>query len=888
MRYLVLSLLLLHFPLCTFSQPLRHPGIIISRESLDRMKGYVTNRTEPVFSAYQALAEDERAQLSYQPHGPYPIVARDGKHARTKGGSEKDFTAAFYHALLHGITSDDAHARKAMAIINAYADSLRSLDGHDAPLCCLQGFYLVNAMELLRSKASDAEKGKWKDMLVNVFLKTIDKFEDDSPYANGNWGAAVNKMRMAIAVFTDDRALYEKAKLMFLNCNDNSSLPNYVSETGQCQETGRDQAHAQLGVGNMAEICEIAWNQGDDLWGAYDNRMLKAYEYMAKYNLGYDDIPFSTWSDCTGLYCNWTVPSAQQRGVFRPIYELAYAHFVGRQHLSMPFTSMVLGKAGKARPEKKTGNCDAISPASLLFFNETKVDMRTSRPKVRSLESKSEVYTYDAPDGAPMKDDYEVLVQARGSKDWNHVDTYMAKVNAALADGQHKVSQISYAVFDFSGSVNVKVISKKRKYKTAKIRPTYRGVIANVLNDSVLTFSLFQPENISVEFDGSISDNLLVFTGKPAARADVVRKEAQSNKRRFVVVPDGYYDRGDGLRYIQNLMPESKSMKVNAVDVTGSSAPVAKDIIRIPSNTTVYLSPGAYINGTFAIEDASDVSIIGRGICRPDDGYEGAHVHRSRNVLIDGLVLCTCPIGESSNVMLHDVRSISHPGWGDGLNVFGGSSDITFDRVFCRNSDDCTTAYATRKGFKGSVSNIRMTNSTLWADVAHPIFIGLHGAGSLVEKGVPADSIVGLVYENIDILGQEEPQLDYQGCLAINVGDNNLVRDVLFENIRIEDIRHGSILQVKVSNNAKYCTAVGRGVRDVSFNNIRYNGREPGMSLILGYDSLHNVSNVVFRNLRLNGRVIHDAMPGKPGWYKTADMGGIFLNDHVEGIRFEK
>ena len=30
-------------------------------------------------------------------------------------------------------------------------------------------------------------------------------------------------------------------------------------------------------------------------------------------------------------------------------------------------------------------------------------------------------------------------------------------------------------------------------------------------------------------------------------------------------------------------------------------------------------------------------------------------------------------------------------------------------------------------GFKGGCKNITMQNSTLWADVAHPIFIGLHG-----------------------------------------------------------------------------------------------------------------------------------------------------------------
>ena len=59
--------------------------------------------------------------------------------------------------------------------------------------------------------------------------------------------------------------------------------------------------------------------------------------------------------------------------------------------------------------------------------------------------------------------------------------------------------------------------------------------------------------------------------------------------------------------------------------------------------------------------------------------------------------------------------------------------------------------------------------------------IGIHG------NAQNFDIIEDLVYRNIDILDQKEAQLDYQGCLAINGGDNNIIRNVLFEDIRIED-----------------------------------------------------------------------------------------------------
>lgn len=142
------------------------------------------------------------------------------------------------------------------------------------------------------------------------------------------------------------------------------------------------------------------------------------------------------------------------------------------------------------------------------------------------------------------------------------------------------------------------------------------------------------------------------------------------------------------------------------------------------------------------------------------------------------------------------------------MNVFA-SNNVLFDGVFCRNSDDCTTVYATRMGFHGGCRNVTMQNSTLWADVAHPIFIGLHGD---VDRN---EVMENLTYRNIDILDHREMQVDYQGCLAINAGDNNLVRNVRFENIRIENFRQGQLVNLRIFYNKKYCKAPGRGIENV-------------------------------------------------------------------------
>ena len=767
------------------------------------------------------------AQTDYKMSGPYEVVARDGQYAGTKQGSERDMRAAW----------DFAKAGKyedAACIINAYARKLQRLDGHDAPLCLIQGYWLCRAMMVVKSEKEkgpltiDCDTHTWESMLRRAMVPTMEQFERDSPYANGNWGAIVNRFRMAAAISMNDKAMYRAAVDYYLKGYDNGSLPFYISETGQCQETGRDQGHVQLGLEAMADICEMAWGQGDDLWGALDNRLMKGFEYAARYNLGYD-VPFETWKDLTGLYCDWTEPGAMGRGNLWDIYQKPYGHYVKEKGLRMPYTEKVLALQAKAE--------------------EKGMSRETQAPRVKEGEKLHQVFTYPAPDGAPLKHDYEVYVQPRGNKEWTKIDTYMAKVNASVGGGKHAVSEISYCMFDFTGDVFVKVISKNRKFKSARIRPDYRGTIAKIQNDTTVQFLLFQPENVSVEFDGDITNNLLVFTSKPLVSKEEAAREAKRKGRAFKYYAPGFYHQ--------------------------------QDTIFVESNTTVYLAGGAYFTSTFAINDAENVSILGRGIARPPRGYEGCHVYRSKNVLIDGIVLNTCPVGESADVTLHDIRSISHPSWGDGLNVFA-SSNILYDRVFCRNSDDCTTAYATRKGFSGSTRNVRMRNSILWADVAHPIFIGIHGNPEV------GDTIEHLVYENIDILGQAEPQVDYQGCLAINCGDGNLVRDVLFDNIRIEQIEDGCVTQVKVGYNQKYCPAPGRGVENVTFRNVRYYGVRPNISVVNGYDAEHGVRNVTFEGLKINGRLISDDMPDKPRWYATADYVPMYVGNHVSGVVFTK
>ncbi|MGI6224420.1 MAG: hypothetical protein ACOYJG_12590 [Prevotella sp.] len=61
-------------------------------------------------------------------------------------------------------------------------------------------------------------------------------------------------------------------------------LKYWIYENGQCEESSRDQGHVMDGIGNLVDIAQIAWNQGDDIFTAYDKRLLKGITYSAKYN----------------------------------------------------------------------------------------------------------------------------------------------------------------------------------------------------------------------------------------------------------------------------------------------------------------------------------------------------------------------------------------------------------------------------------------------------------------------------------------------------------------------------------------------------------------------------------------------------------------------------
>ncbi|MCM1451997.1 MAG: hypothetical protein NC102_07045 [Clostridium sp.] len=465
-----------------------------------------------------------------------------------------------------------------------------------------------------------------------------------------------------------------------------------------------------------------------------------------------------------------------------------------------------------------------------------------------AMAAQAAIVNYPAPNGAELNDAFTVKARQAG-EEWQNVAVYKVKVDEVV-NAKHNARPVSMAYFDCDGEAQVMVISNKQKVNAAKVRPNSYGIVPKVEADT-LYFSAKPLQHMSVEVNGDIFSNLHLFVNPIDANA-LTAKELKKLKKdkNFIYFAPG----------------------VHKLD----------SALRIGSGQTVYVAGGAVVDGCIEAVGAENARIIGRGMVYPDNAI-GVYVKNSKNVEVSGLFTTQCAVGGSDGVDISNVKVMSWYGWGDGFNIFA-SDNVRYKNIFARTSDDCHTIYCTRKGFEGSARHISMEDAILWADVAHPIMIGLHGS---FNPATP-DSVVDARYKNIDILDHSEKQIDYQGCLGISCGDNNLVKDITFEDIRVDNFRKGQLVNMRIFFNKKYCQAPGRGIEDITFRNVSYNGDNATLSIIGGYNEQRKVRGVKFINLSINGQIIHDDMPEKPKWYRTSDFANMYIGEHVEDVTFTK
>ena len=406
--------------------------------------------------------------------------------------------------------------------------------------------------------------------------------------------------------------------------------------------------------------------------------------------------------------------------------------------------------------------------------------------------------------------------------------------------------------FALDGKATVRVTAAK-DFKDVKIRPLSRNVVFRREGRTV-AFDISKPGGYSVEFDG-YHNNLHVF-------ADAAKKyEFPPDVLRF---GPGVHDVG---------------------------------IRELKSGDTVFIDPGAVVYGGFRASNATDITILGRGILDASrikekilfpatgDGHEAVknakrwhtiHLTGCRNVRIDGVCvrdsLCyNLGLWGCEDVAISGVKIIGQWRFNtDGIDLHNCRRARVSD-CFARTFDD-TFCFKAHEGY-GNCEDCVFERCVAWNDW-----------GKAFEVGVEcrAEHLRRLAFRDCDCIHSVSWAMDVSNV------DYGRVSDVTFDNIRVEKDEPMPASQLQATDASPFDPAKGINapprlfcglvnfhheyskenggkwsgggyidgvtLRDVS---VVTDGRRPVVSLG-AIDARHRPENIVFENLKVNGVVVDD------------------------------
>jgi hypothetical protein len=325
-----------------------HPGISHKRSDLDRMKYMVQAGKEPWKTSFQNLSQNPYASYNYNVQGDPSVTRLVEPSSIAGFNYERfkyDALAAYYNAIMWYITGDERHAKKSVQCFNAWANITHIESNGTMALDAGRVIWkMLEGAEIIKNTYTgwaQNDINKFKAMLVypgystTVAPTAAIQAEDATFYwymyngdagRHGNQGIFAMRGLLAMGIFLDNEIMYDRAVRYMtglphrtddlpypsgprsVSANPtatydyydeytlgsttgttpdygyNEPIANYIWENGQCQEASRDQSHTITGVAIINTMCEMAWNQGDDIYSFLDYRVLLGIEFGMRYN----------------------------------------------------------------------------------------------------------------------------------------------------------------------------------------------------------------------------------------------------------------------------------------------------------------------------------------------------------------------------------------------------------------------------------------------------------------------------------------------------------------------------------------------------------------------------------------------------------------------------
>jgi hypothetical protein len=335
----------------------RHPGILVNDDQLQWLKARISSHQEPWASAFKAVNASPFAASTYAPAAVANVVCGPNSMPDMGCTAEmNDAIAAYTHALLWYLTGDRSHAQTAIAILNAWSATVKQHSNSNAPIqTAWAGALFPRAAEIVRwtnAGWASADETRFEAMLKSVYLPAV---INGAPNMNGDWELSMAEATVAIGVFLDDKATFDRGVVLwrarlpaFIYLSSDGAVPvlppgttktsaqilSYWSSPtklvdGLGQPTCHNVSYTQHGLGALINVAETARIQGVDLYSEQSARITAGLELHAQYANG---APVPSW------LCGGTLVAPAPL----PTWEIAYNAYVNRLGGSLPMTGALL------------------------------------------------------------------------------------------------------------------------------------------------------------------------------------------------------------------------------------------------------------------------------------------------------------------------------------------------------------------------------------------------------------------------------------------------------------------------------------------------------------------------------------------------------------------
>ncbi|WP_426335885.1 discoidin domain-containing protein [Pseudoduganella sp. R-31] len=405
-----------------------HPGAPLTRSDLLTLKSYVDQGREPWKSAYDQLANDGKAKLTYGMAGPYATVGRAPNV--NLWAWRNDMVAIWNLSRMWHFTGNQEYAKKAREILMAWATTQVEFSGRESMLDLGDYAYMfVGGADILRGTWpgwTEADTATVKKYFKNVLMPA------SNPYGEHQFGAA-NKGALALvalglmAIFNDDTAALDKvvyqvrtlAHIGLRNSND----------IGMLGDSLRDQGHFHGQLRSLTMLAEALWKQGIDIYSDLDDRLLAAGEYFARVNelVPTTALPFGT----TDAYYTADVTNRgwDGWGGGNIVLNQIHAAYVLRKGMQAPFIEQ------RRRWMPVDGN-------SFMFLKEADASIAAPAPQLNQPSATSLTSGLNgidiggaAPGGSASYSAGKWTVTGAGSEIWGTNDSCHFAYKALVGDG---------------------------------------------------------------------------------------------------------------------------------------------------------------------------------------------------------------------------------------------------------------------------------------------------------------------------------------------------------------------------------------------------------------------------------------------------------------------